>query len=490
VIAAPRRFTLVGVSWAGPRASSIELRTRAASGRWSRWASASTLGHEPDRSADRGRVFGEPIWSGPANFVQLRSWGQVSGARLHFVSPTGGGLAPRARARPALAQPVLEAGPGQPPIIARSAWAHGSARPAVGPHYGTIKLAFVHHSQTPNGYGPADVPGILRSIFDYHRYVRGYWDIAYNFAIDAFGLIWEARAGGIDEPVIGAHAGGYNAESTGVVVLGDFMNSSPSPAAIQALQRLLAWKLSLHGIPTYGRVKVVVSPGSGFYSLFAPGSRVSLPRVAGHRDGDSTNCPGDVFYGELPGIRPRIRALAGIPVRVALTGAPATAVAPALLQLSGTVQRLDGMPLAGAPVELQLIVPGGAVTIAAATTAPDGSWRATATLSYSAVLRALHRPAPAAVSPVTQVGVGPAITLTLTAGPPVRVSGTVAPAKPAGTIEVRRPGRQIKRTGVPVVNGQFASTIGAGKRGDVLRATTPADALNAAGASPAATVSP
>ena len=101
--------------------------------------------------------------------------------------------------------------------------------------YGTVKLAFVHHSETPNGYGPGQVPSILHSIFAYHRYVRGYFDIAYNFAVDAFGRIWEARAGGIDEAVIGAHAGGYNAESTGVVVLGSFSAATPPPAALGAL---------------------------------------------------------------------------------------------------------------------------------------------------------------------------------------------------------------------------------------------------------------
>jgi hypothetical protein len=488
VIAAARPFTLVGVSWTAPRPASIWLRTRTASGRWSRWAGASALGHEPDGPADRDRVFGDPIWSGPASYVQLRSSQPVAGVRLHFVSSDRGRLGARAHAAPAPAQPVLDAGPGQPPIIARSAWAHGSARHAVGPHFGTVELAFVHHSQTSNGYGAADVSGILRSIFDYHRYVRGFWDIGYNFAIDAFGRIWEARAGGIDKPVIGAHAGGYNAESTGVVVLGDFMNASPSTAAIQALQRLVAWKLSLHGIPAYGRVTVVVSPGSGFYSLFAPGSHVSLPRVAGHRDGDSTNCPGDVFYRELPSIRPRIRALAGIPVRVTLHGAPDSATAPAALQLSGTVQRLDGTPLAGVLVELQRIVPGGAITITTATTAADGTWSASATLAYSTLLRALHRPAPAAVSPVAQVAVAPMVTLRVSAGPPVQVSGTVAPTKPAVTIEVRRQGRLIKRKRVPVVGGQFGSTIAVAKPGDVLRATTAADALNADGASPPAAV--
>ncbi len=331
-------------------------------------------------------------------------------------------------------------------------------------------------------------PSILRSIFDYHRYVRGFWDIAYNFAIDEFGRIWEARAGGIDEPVLGAHAGGYNAVSTGVVVLGDFMGASPSPAALRALERLIAWKLSLHGVPARGRVTVRVNPSDAFYTPFPPGAHVSLPRVAGHRDGDSTACPGDVLYRELPAVRSRIAALAGTPLRLTIAGAPPTAVAPVTVELTGNLGVLGGAPVAGAPLELQQIAPGTPVTLATATTAADGSWSAQLTLSASTALRTLHRAAPAAVSDVAQVAVAPAVTLTVAPGPPVQASGTVAPAKPYVTIEVRRRSRVVKRKRVAVIGGQFATAIAVARPGDVVRATTAADAVNAAGASPVVAV--
>jgi hypothetical protein len=488
-VVAPRPFSLVGVSWEGPHTAAIDLRTRLSGGRgWSRWVPASTQGHEPDRALGASeRRYGEPVWCGAAMAVQLRSAAPVAGVRVHFVPAERAAV--RAGAGLVLAQPVLDAGPGQPPIIARSAWGGRTARPAVAPHYGTIKLAFVHHPQGTNGYGPGQVPGILRGIFDYHRFVRGFWDIAYNFAVDAFGRVWEARAGGIDKPVIGAHAGGYNAESTGVVVLGDFMNVSPSVAALGALERFLAWKLSLHGLPSRGRVTVVVSPGGGFYSRFGAGARVSLPRVAGHRDGDSTDCPGNVLYGELPSVRSRVAALAGVPVRVTLSGAPAQAVAPAALSLSGFVRSLAGAPLAGAPVELQAVVPGGALTIATATTGADGSWSAQVTLTGNALLRALHQAAPAAVSPLASAAVAPAVTLNVSSGPPVVVSGTVAPAKRAVVIEVRRRGRVVRRKRVAVSGGAFAAVVWVARPGDVVRAVTPADVLNAAGVSPALAVS-
>ena len=64
---------------------------------------------------------------------------------------------------------------------------------------------------------------MLRAIYVFHREVNGWNDIGYNFVIDLFGRVLEARAGGIDEPVVGAQAGGYNLVSTGVAVLGSFI---------------------------------------------------------------------------------------------------------------------------------------------------------------------------------------------------------------------------------------------------------------------------
>ena len=91
------------------------------------------------------------------------------------------------------------------------------------------------------------------------------------------------------------------------------MSVVPPPAAIALAQQLLAWKLALHGIPALGKVTVVVDPADAFYTPFAPGAHVRLPRVAGHRDGDLTDCPGNAFYDRLPAIRPRDRPAAGRP---------------------------------------------------------------------------------------------------------------------------------------------------------------------------------
>src|SRR5437588_169679 len=179
----------------------------------------------------------------------VRPGGALAGARLHLVDVSGGaGASSRAAgplplastaALPTVAQ-ARAAGPGQPPIIARRAWAQGMAPPRVAPGYGAVRLAFVHHTENPNGYSPGEVSAMLRAIYAYHRFARGWNDIGYNFVVDLYGRIWEARAGGVDEPVVGAQAGGYNLLSTGVAVLGSFAGTPISPAARDALQRLPA----------------------------------------------------------------------------------------------------------------------------------------------------------------------------------------------------------------------------------------------------------
>jgi hypothetical protein len=459
-----RPFALAGIEWSGPARSGVELRAQAADGGWSPWVAASTLGHDGDRQLSRGTFYGEPVWTGPAAAVQLRSRGRVGGLRVHFVSVRIPGSAAVATALPR-AMPVLDAGPGQPPIIARAAWGQGQAHPTHIPEYGSVKLAFVHHTVNPNGYSAAAVPALLRGIFIYHAQVRGFWDIAYNFLIDAYGRIWEGRAGGIDMPVIGAQAGAYNAESTGVAMLGDFMSVTPSPAALDALERLLAWKLSLHGLPSTGRVTVVVDPADAYYTRFAPGAHVSLPRVAGHRDGDLTDCPGDALYAELPALRRHVSGLAGTPARLTTLPGSVLITAGSSLVLSGMLSLLTGQPLVGAPLELQAMGPGGppAVTLGSLTTAGDGSWSQSVSIQENTLVRAVHLDYPASVSDWAKVSVAPEVTLTVESASPLMLSGTVTPATQYVTLELYRGpaprGKAIRKKRLPAATGSFQGQI-------------------------------
>ena len=115
---------------------------------------------------------------------------------------------------------------------------------------------------------------------------RDWCDIGYNFLIDKYGQIFEGRAGGIDKPVRGAHAGNgpVNEETMGVSLMGTFTSTSPTSAMKSATADLIAWRFSDYGIKA-----------KGTYSL---GGK-TLNRIAGHRNVVSTECPGAKVYAWL-----------------------------------------------------------------------------------------------------------------------------------------------------------------------------------------------
>jgi hypothetical protein len=486
-VAAGRRFVLAGVQWLGPATARIELRARPFGGRWGPWAPASVRGHGPDRPATASLHSGEPVWFGPSDELQLRSSSPLRGVRIQFVAAAAvaapldrapatarvasahAGSGPANAAAFPLAQPVLPAGPGQPPIIARSAWAGRWHGPGAGPYYGAVRLAFVHHSDGPNGYSAAEVPGMILAIYVFHRFIRGWHDIGYNFVIDAFGRIWEARAGGIDAPVIGAQAGGYNLVSTGICMLGTFTSRLPAPAAMASLEHLLAWKLALHGVTAVGKVPVEVDPVAAFYTPFRPGERIRLPRIAGHRDGDTTDCPGNDLYGQLPAIRRRVDRLAGEPAKLTLSAGHTTVPPNTPVPISGRLSSLGGAPIAGAPLALQTIADiGSTTTFATVTTAADGTWSAILAPAATAIVRALHPAAPAAVSDLVEIGVAPVITLALVSTSPLRLAGTIAPSRRSLTLDVYKlsgPHRRLVLSRrVAARQGVFSARLSLGRR--------------------------
>ncbi|WSZ02109.1 peptidoglycan recognition protein [Streptomyces sp. NBC_00872] len=184
----------------------------------------------------------------------------------------------------------------RPRIVTRGGWgADESLRERQFGYSGTLKAAFVHHSATGNNYDCRQSASVLRGIYRYHVKSSGWRDIGYNFAVDKCGNIYEGRAGGTAKPVKGAHTLGFNANTTGIAVLGTYRGTNPSSAATTAVAKLTAWKLGLHRVDPRGRT-TLISGGSGKYKK---GTRVRLRAIAGHRDGFNTDCPGSRLYGKL-----------------------------------------------------------------------------------------------------------------------------------------------------------------------------------------------
>jgi hypothetical protein len=359
-------FRLLGVSWTpgvtAPRIT-VEVRVRDARG-WSRWRE---LELEDVVSAPRGalqpsdaagaRAGTEPLYSGSASGVQVRvdvsSGGLPEDLRVDLVDPGTSAADPGVVAQPA----VASAGAAQPAILTRAQWgADESLRNGFAGYGETISAAFVHHTTGASDYTSAEVPGMIRAIYAYHTQTLGWADIGYNFLVDRFGRLYEGRWGGMDQPVIGAHTGGFNTNTVGVAALGDH-ETNPVPAAvITAFGQVLGWKLGLYGRDPYGRA--ALTSGGGSSSRYPAGQVVEFDVVSGHRDASFTLCPGQYLYPRLSEIRAEVAAQMGRPgplravtpsrvldTRIGL-GAPA-GVVPAGSTRSFQVSGLGGLPATG-----------------------------------------------------------------------------------------------------------------------------------------------
>lgn len=313
-------FATVGVTWAADRgvapiAASVRIH---AAGRWSAWTDlggADDVAPDPGSADVRGRTVRtgtSPLWAGPSDGVQARVALTGPGRaprdlRVDLIDP-GTSAADRSFGTPAAPPSSAGAAPGMPAIITRAQWGADESIRTPPPSYSaTVKIGFVHHTDTSNVYTAAQSASIVRSIYAYHVLSNGWSDIGYNFLVDRYGQVFEGRYGGMDRPVLGAHTGGFNTDSFAGSLIGNFTASTPPPAMIAALERLFAWKLSLHYRDPY-RYDYLTSAG-GATDKWPVGQNVLFSVIAGHRDADYTTCPGDVVYSMLPRIRADVRAL-------------------------------------------------------------------------------------------------------------------------------------------------------------------------------------
>lgn len=184
----------------------------------------------------------------------------------------------------------------RPAINTRAQWGADESIMTWMPEVARVNGAVVHHTAGSNSYTAAQVPSIIRGIYTYHAQSRGWGDIGYNFLVDKFGRIWEGRAGGVERAVVGAHAAGVNSHTFGLSLMGNYDQATVPAPAMDAMSRLIAWKLSLHGVRANGTAAI---------------DGRTQPAVVGHRDVGQTSCPGANLYPRLGELRSRAASLQG-----------------------------------------------------------------------------------------------------------------------------------------------------------------------------------
>lgn len=327
-------FAMVALTADDLNGTSARVRAKKPDGAWGPWYEAETLdGVGPERAAPcrpPGRcapaaVRGtDPVFVGRTNDVQIAVTRPIPVAHTVVPAAPKPGLGylpvnveaplsqdlkavlispPQAPVDISSLPPEAATPPGVPPVvIGRARWGANDAEVCGKPVYdGGVRAGIVHHTAGSNDYTPEDSAGIVRSIFEYHTRTLGWCDIAYNALVDKYGQVLEGRAGGMDRPVEGAHTGGFNLDTWGVAMLGDFEDVPPTPIQLRTTGRLLGWRLGLDHVDPKGTV--VLTSAGGSFTKIPGGTAVTLPTIFTHRDVGNTACPGNAAYAQMDLLR-------------------------------------------------------------------------------------------------------------------------------------------------------------------------------------------
>ncbi|WP_101611040.1 N-acetylmuramoyl-L-alanine amidase [Amycolatopsis sp. BJA-103] len=189
---------------------------------------------------------------------------------------------------------VAAPGAAEPKIHDTAAW---SARPPNG----TIEVQnhkptyiVVHHTVDPGNvtdYSLEHAFWASRAIQNFHMDTRGWVDSGQQFTNSRGGHITEGRHRSLEvlrggtKHVLGANVGNNNSTCIGIENEGLYSTENVTPALWDSLVKMVAYIASQYGI--------------------------SPQFIKGHRDFNSTECPGTVLYNRLPELRTAVGGLLG-----------------------------------------------------------------------------------------------------------------------------------------------------------------------------------
>ena len=306
-----RPLRLVAVTWSGVAPDAVSLRSTDAAGRWGTWNDLEPDGDQRDEAPGAVAPAGggtDPIWVGDRTAVEVRALraGQPVTDEVQVVR-IDPGVGSNDQAIGALAS---ARGPAAPKYVTRAQWGADETKATWNPETTpSLRAVAIHHTSESNDYSPAESAAIVRSIYAYHTQKQGWGDIGYNALVDKYGTIFEGRAGGMDKNVVAAHAGGFNRETWGIAMMGNFMTEAPPPAAMNSVAALAAWKLG--GLYRDPREQVQLTSAGGGTSRFPKGQSTNVPALFTHRDVGSTSCPGDAAFAQMEPLRATVQQLIG-----------------------------------------------------------------------------------------------------------------------------------------------------------------------------------
>ena len=182
---------------------------------------------------------------------------------------------------------------GVPRVYTRKEW--GAAPPKRPPRLLSRPPdhIIVHHTASPNTgeRSQAQAFGLSRQIQRFHMHSRGWDDIGEQLTIGRGGYVMEGRTGSLEAIqrnglVVGAQSLHHNEHTLGIENEGTYMKDDVPGKLWASLVEVCTWLCTAHDL----------DPATA---------------IVGHRDYNSTDCPGDTLYRRLPQLRKEVaRALA------------------------------------------------------------------------------------------------------------------------------------------------------------------------------------
>ena len=149
----------------------------------------------------------------------------------------------------------------------------------------------IHHTASPNvtDYSLAAAYKVQHWIQDLHMDTNGWIDIGNQLTISRGGFLMEGRSKSLSainngQNVLGAQTANNNSHTIGIEHEGIYVSQDVPVALFDMSVLTCAWLCTKYGLDPHAA-------------------------IVGHRDYNTTQCPGDVFYARLPELRDRVAAV-------------------------------------------------------------------------------------------------------------------------------------------------------------------------------------
>ena len=182
----------------------------------------------------------------------------------------------RQRRRPEWLDEVNGTGPAAiAGVIPRSAWTSAAPIPTRADPMQAINKITIHHDGMSafHSTSQADAMRRLESIRKAHV-GQGWADIGYHFSIDPAGRVYACRTLALQ----GAHVKNQNAGNLGVMVMGNFEEQQPTPAAIASLESFVPalmrhYRIQVQAVYTHRELASTACPGKNLQTRLVQARR-------------------------------------------------------------------------------------------------------------------------------------------------------------------------------------------------------------------------